>query len=128
MAIAVLEESQLQTIIRDAVKLATAELRDELERSRTPELMNKVQLTKYLDCHVSSINRFMKGGMPYEMLGEHPRFRKADIDTWLKHGRIQEISGETHNGKGSELPEGSLVGAQVHSRPDHSSIDSRSAE
>jgi len=135
MAIAVLEESEIQTIIRDAVKLATAELRDELERSRTPELMSKDRLALYLECHVSSINRFMKsGGMPFEMLGDHPRFRKSAIDVWLqgnaigkktnRHGRIQTLERKTHHREGSELSKGSMVGAQVHPRPDHPSVNS----
>jgi hypothetical protein len=84
MKVVVLDESEITEIVRHAVKLATAELLDELERSRTPELMSKDRLAIYLDCHISSINRFMKAGMPYEMLGDHPRFRKADIDLWLK--------------------------------------------
>jgi excisionase family DNA binding protein len=130
MAIAVLEESELQKIITDAVKLAAAELRDELERSRTPELMDKGLLTKYLRCHISSINRFMKNGMPFEMLGEHPRFRKSDIDAWLKggptenrNGGIQTLQRSANNDEGSELSKGSVVGAQVHPRPDHPSVD-----
>lgn len=128
MAIAVLEESEITELIRKAVALATTDLRDELERSRTPELMTKDRLAIYLECHVSSINRFMKNGLPFEMLGDHPRFRKVDIDNWLKHGSVQTLQRETNNGEGSELPEGSLVGAQMHPRPDHSPLDSRSAD
>lgn len=82
MAIAVLDESEITELIRKAVALATADLRDELERSRTPELMTKDQLAKYLECHVSSINRFMKEGMPVE---RGPRFRKCCVDAWLKN-------------------------------------------
>ena len=128
MAIAVLGESEITELIRKAVLLATAELRDELERSRTPELMKKERLAEYLDCHVSSITRFMKAGMPVEMLGDHPRFRKADIDIWLKHGSVQTLERETDNGEGSELSKGSVVGAQVHPRQDHSPVDSRSPD
>lgn len=127
MAIAVLDETQLQEIIRQAVVLATKDLRDELQRLSTPEVMTKDRLAVYLECHVSSINRFMKAGMPYEMLGEHPRFRKADIDDWLKYGGVQKVQRRKDNGKGSELSKGPLVGAQMHSRADHSSVDPRSA-
>lgn len=81
MAVAVLDESQLQDLIRQAVLLATAELRDELELKRTPEVMTKQQLSDYIHYDASSINRFMKEGMPFE---RGPRFRKCCIDAWLK--------------------------------------------
>lgn len=101
MAIAVLDESQLQDLIRQAVLLATAELRDELERSRTPELMDKAALCKYLaPCHPSSINRFMKKGMPFEKCGSEPRFRKCCVDAWLKGvvcSKCQSLSDTTQS-------------------------------
>lgn len=87
MAIAILEESEIQKIISEAVKLASTELLEELERSRTPELMTKDRLAEYLTCSIASINRFMAKGMPVEKCGDQPRFRKCCIDAWMKNRR-----------------------------------------
>lgn len=87
MAIAVLEEAEIQKIISETVKLATAELRDELERSRTPELMTKEMLADYIHKSVSSITRWMsqlKDPLPFEPCGDGPLFRKCCVDSWLK--------------------------------------------
>lgn len=127
MAIAVLDEIQLTEIIRQAVLLATADLREELERARTPELMTRELLAQYLSCHPSTITRYIKLGLPVEHCGDQPRYRKASVDRWLQRNdaSFQEISRKADNGQGSELSEGPMVGAQMYSGADHSPADSR---
>lgn len=104
MAIAVLEESELKNLIRQAVTLATADLRDELERSRTPELMTKELLAAYLHKSTSSITRWMsraKDPIPFEECGDGPLFRKCCVDSWLKKTRCSRcrfLNCSTENG------------------------------
>lgn len=84
MSFVTLDEHQLEIMLHRAAALAVAELRQDIERNTHPPLMDKAQLAVYLGCHLSTINRQMKRGMPFEMLGDQPRYRKADIDLWLK--------------------------------------------
>jgi excisionase family DNA binding protein len=50
--------------------------------------MTKRELAEYLRCGISKINRLMKKiseeKVPFEMFGDTPRYRKTDIDAWLK--------------------------------------------
>jgi len=87
MQVVVIDETKLQEMLDRAASEAVARLRDDLERKRTPELMTRSQLAQYLTRHPSSINRYMNEGMPYEMCGDDPRFRKTDIDHWLRRRR-----------------------------------------
>lgn len=82
--IAVLTKPELEEMLRQAATFAVSNLRDDLERSRTPELMDKKQLAQYLNCGQSKIYYYMKRDLPYEMFGDHPRFRKSSIDSWLQ--------------------------------------------
>jgi excisionase family DNA binding protein len=91
LAVAVLSKDEIHALIHQAASAVIADLREELERPRTPELMTKHELAEYLRCDVSKVNRYMKEGLPFEMFGSHPRFRKSDIDAWLKDERIQKI-------------------------------------
>src|SRR5688572_21115219 len=83
MKVVVLEPSELDDMLRRAADLAVSKLRDDIERTRTPELMDATQLAGYLNCHRSTINRYAKQGMPQEMCGDQPRYRKTSIDLWL---------------------------------------------
>lgn len=84
MDIVVLQKDEIETLVRRAAELAVAGLREELERTRTPDLMTTSQICDYLQCHRSTIDRHIKNGMPAERLGGDPRFRKTDIDLWLR--------------------------------------------
>jgi hypothetical protein len=84
MQVVVLEKDELADLLRQAANLAVSKLRDDLESKRTPELMSKEQLAVYLDVHISTIDRYMKKGIPIEHAGDLPRFRKNSIDLWLK--------------------------------------------
>ena len=83
-SVVVLTESELKEVIRLTALAVTADLRNDLQAAQHPELMNRQQLAEYLGIDGSTVNRFMNKGMPVERLGTTPRFRKADIDRWLK--------------------------------------------
>lgn len=84
---------ELQAIIERTAVAVAEELRETLASARTPELMTRAELAEYLRCDVSKINRYMKDGLPVEYFGSTPRYRKADIDRWLKNEHFQEIPG-----------------------------------
>lgn len=81
--IVIITDSQL-TALADRVAAAVDELRQDLEAAKIPELMNREQLAAYVGCHPSTVNRLMRAGMPYELLLKAPRFRKEDVDRWMK--------------------------------------------
>jgi len=90
--IIVLSKTDLEDLIRRTASQVADDLRSDIESRQTPELMTKNELAEYLRCDVSKINRYMSLGLPYEQFGGHPRFRKFDIDIWLKSNeRIQEV-------------------------------------
>lgn len=93
-AIIVLTPDELSKLVERAATFAVDALRNDLAKP-TPELMTKGELAEYLRCDVSKINRYMKLGLPFESFGGHPRYRKSDIDRWLKNERVQEIQAET---------------------------------
>lgn len=84
MNVVVLEEPELETLLKRVADLAVSNLRDDIERTRTPELMDATQLAAYLTCNRSTINRYVKRGMPEERCGDQPRYRKTSIDLWLQ--------------------------------------------
>jgi excisionase family DNA binding protein len=88
MKIVTLTEAELRELLKEAASDAVSQLRADLERSRTPELMDRAQVAKYLSVHRSTVNRLMRDGMPFEPIYSTPRFRKSEIDHWLK-GRAQ---------------------------------------
>jgi hypothetical protein len=99
--IVVLTKDELAEVIEKTALAVTEKLREDLQKARTPELMTKDQVATYLHCHPVSINRFMDRGLPYEQFGDLPRFRKTDIDRWLKsnkkvskNGRLSAVQTE----------------------------------
>lgn len=90
-----LTADELSDIIRRTADAVVSELRDEIDTRRPKELMTKTELADYLRCDVSKINRYMTKDLPFEYFGDHPRFRKSDIDFWLKsNGHSQAIQRE----------------------------------
>jgi excisionase family DNA binding protein len=85
---------ELERIVQRACKAAVEQYRDSL---KTPvlEVMTKAELADYLRCSVSKVNSYMGKGLPFFMFGEHPRYRKSDIDRWLKSEHLQEIQRQT---------------------------------
>jgi hypothetical protein len=84
MQVVILQPDELNEMMRQVADLAVSKLRDDIERTRTPELMDNKQLAMYLNCHPSTIARNVERGMPYEMCGDHRRYRKTSIDLWLQ--------------------------------------------
>lgn len=84
MKVVVLEEPELETLLRRVADLAVSNLRDDIERTRTPELMTAQQLADYLTCNRTTISSYVKRGMPEERCGDQPRYRKTSVDLWLQ--------------------------------------------
>lgn len=78
MDVRLVDANELERLLRSVV-------RDELDaRERPLEIMTKKQLSERYGWSPSTINRKMKQGLPYfGKNGEHPRFRKSDVDSWL---------------------------------------------
>ena len=94
MKVAVLTKEELDDMLRRAADLAVAKLRDDIERTRTPELMDRTQLAAYLNCDRSTITRYLRRGLPEERCGDMPRYRKTSIDLWLQ-GKWVDQDGAT---------------------------------
>jgi excisionase family DNA binding protein len=71
-------EQKLENIVRSVI-------REELDSREKPnEIMTRSQLSDYVGWSLSTIRRKMKAGLPhFGGEGEHPRFRKSEIDKWL---------------------------------------------
>lgn len=81
-----LSRAELTRMIEETASRVVHAVRDEVSRP-TPEIMTKAELADYLRCDVSKINRYMKdegNPLPVEYFGSTPRFRKVDIDNWLR--------------------------------------------
>lgn len=79
-----IQKTELEEMLQRAAKFGASIALDEIHTAQIPELMTKQDLSVYLRCNVSKINRLMKTGLPFVMFGDTPRFRKGDIDGWLK--------------------------------------------
>lgn len=98
-----LEEDKLDALLERAAKRGV----EEYLKLHTPapilEIMTKTELADYLRCSVSKVNSYMGKGLPFFMFGEHPRYRKSEIDRWLSVN-IQKVQREAAEVvKGQEL-------------------------
>jgi hypothetical protein len=84
MQVLVLNKEELDDMLRRAADLAVSKLRDDIERTRTPELMDAKELAAYLKINRSTVNRYVERGMPEERAGDMPRYRKTSVDLWLQ--------------------------------------------
>lgn len=83
-----LTKHDLEQLITKTVREAVSQLVPE----RVPPVMNKKQLAKYVDKPISTINRWMKEGLPYRKEGkDYPEFYKKDVDAWIdaRFGQIE---------------------------------------
>ena len=99
MNVVVLDEKELNDLMIRVADLAVGRLRDDIERTRTPELMTATQLAGYLHCNRSTINQYVKKGMPEERCGDQPRYRKTSIDLWLQGKWIDPFGITQHEGR-----------------------------
>lgn len=75
-----LEESDIERI---ALRSAEQAYEIILKRTREPEIMTKKECADYLRVSVSTIDRFMKEGLPHRQVGGHPRFIRSEIKEWM---------------------------------------------
>lgn len=73
-----LSRSDLDGMIRDAI--------DSVAKRPVSYVMTKKQLAVYLDQPISTINRWMKQGLPFYKVDEtsYPEFYKPQVDKWLE--------------------------------------------
>jgi predicted DNA-binding transcriptional regulator AlpA len=72
-----IERGRLETLLRGII-------REELDsREQTGEILTKSDVAREYGWSASTINRYMKGGMPHFGPGR-PRFRRTDINSWLE--------------------------------------------
>ena len=88
--LALLSRQEIEGIIAQAVdKTVNARVRP------TPLIMNKAQLCAYLDKPLSTINRWMKEGLPYRKEGkDYPEFYKPHVDEWLERRFSKAVESE----------------------------------
>lgn len=75
-----LEESDIERIALRSAELAAEIV---LKRTHEPSLMTKRECAEYLRVSVSSVDRYIKEGLPCRKVGGQPRFVKDDVDEWL---------------------------------------------
>lgn len=81
--VVVLTKEKMEEVVRQAVVFALVDFRNGIENIRTGEIMTKKECAYYLRCDTAKIDRLRKEGLPFIKFGEHPRFRKSDINAWL---------------------------------------------
>jgi excisionase family DNA binding protein len=78
----------LEEVARRSARLAVDQFKEEIKAAPpVREIMTKAELADYLRCSVSKVNAYMREGLPFVTFGEHPRFRKSEIDRWLDRGQ-----------------------------------------
>lgn len=94
-----------EQLIRSTVLAVVSEYKSK----PVPLVMTKRQLADYVDKPLSTINRWMKQGMPYTKEGnDYPVFWRPDVEVWLEL-RYKNISGKEGRTEGQELFEGDMA-------------------
>ncbi len=88
-----LDQDELEEMFRRVATFAVTNVLERVADNPTPELMTKRELAKYLRCSEQKINRLMKSGLPCERFGDSPRYRKTDIDRYLREKRTTLVKG-----------------------------------
>src|SRR5687768_13077140 len=79
-SIAVLPQSELETLIRRAVAEALADA----SAGPAPALLDRAGLARSLCCCESTVDTLRRNGLPTIFVGKAPRFVLADVLHWLK--------------------------------------------
>ena len=79
MSLAVIDTTELAEMLRGIV-------REELDARDKGDVLTKAELGKEYNWSASTINRYMRSGMPSHGPGR-PRFRRTEIDAWLDNHR-----------------------------------------
>jgi len=117
-----LSRADLDDAIRKAVEIVVA-------RPASPYL-NKKQLAARLEQSVSTINRLMKKGLPFEKDGkDYPEFYWPHVEAWLAwyFGDKQTIQGKADHPEGQELVQRNVVSLEKNRRAHHSQSAHRRA-
>jgi phage terminase Nu1 subunit (DNA packaging protein) len=82
------QQTELKQLIETTVTIALS------KSKHFPSIMTKKQVADYLGKPTSTINRWMREGMPFRKEGnDYPEFYRPHVDKWLEErfGGIQEI-------------------------------------
>lgn len=52
------------------------------------EVLTSYEIAEYLNCHVTTVYRLVKRGLPVFRLGKDLRFKFADINAWIAAGHM----------------------------------------
>lgn len=76
-----IEKTELVRLIDSSISCA---IEKAISSSKTPEIMTKAEIAKYLKRSNATINRWMRyHGLPYHGVGR-PTFNRAEVDAWLE--------------------------------------------
>lgn len=81
----------LRELVEDSIQLALSRA-----AKPPPPIMTKAQVADYLGKSISTVNRYMKEGLPFRKVeNDYPEFYKKDIDRWLEErfSAAQETEG-----------------------------------
>jgi hypothetical protein len=71
---------QLEQLIEKTVSVAVSKIKPD----RVPPIMSKKQVAAYLDKPISTIDRWMREGLPFRKEGkDYPEFYKPHVDKWI---------------------------------------------
>lgn len=80
MQVVTLTTDDLEQLIDKTVSVAVSKIKPD----RVPPIMNKKQVAAYVDKPISTIERWMREGLPYRKEGkDYPEFYKPHIDKWI---------------------------------------------
>ena len=93
-------------------------------RVYVPPVFTKKQVAAYLDKPISTVDRYMKEGLPYYKADEnsYPEFSREQVDNWIRE-RFQKVQRKEDHGEGQELVQRNVVYLAEDFRPDNSSCD-----
>ena len=87
MEVVTVSKDELKELIETTVRATVSEFVNQ----RVPPVMTKKQLAKYLDKPISTIDRYMREGMPCFRADErsYPEFYPKAVDEWLANRHAQ---------------------------------------
>ena len=95
----------------------TAQAVAEKLRVYVPPVFTKKQVAAYLDKPISTVDRYMKEGLPYYKADEnsYPEFSREQVDNWIRE-RFQKVQRKEDNVEGQELVQRNVVRLEAHKR------------
>ncbi len=95
-----------KTMTKPSPRAAQVETNPEAAGDLSSEIMTLQQVAEYLLCHPSTIYRLLKNHrIPALRLGSDWRFRRSDIDKWIRDSQMNpEDAGEHEYKPGGRRP------------------------